>query len=272
MSSHKLRVNPLTTKGEIVLPTINYPIASGSVVMLGDEDFQKSDVQFALKKGLLVEEAINEDIVVPEDLVAEAEESVEKPTEVLPDTDNAFIVVPEDLIAKPPKKKAKVIFRAKNKAGKDINEVVEEINEKIQADEDEFSIDPRDFDDTDTTPLVWDGTSQKSLDVAAGRKKVLNDLSVTDMTVQVGKDIDLGKKEPEEPKPEPVKKKAKKVRKKIKKAKKVKTTSKKKTAKKQTLPIPDIGDIDLVYDESGPDLEDLGFDDEPKAGINEEVG
>jgi len=62
--NHKLRVNPAKIRGEIVIPSINYPIQSGHVIMLEEEDFQKSDIQSSLKNGFLIEEPVNVDIII----------------------------------------------------------------------------------------------------------------------------------------------------------------------------------------------------------------
>jgi len=224
MSSHKLRVNPKIVRGEIVIPTINYPIQSGHTVMLEEEDFQKSDIQASLKNGFLIEEPINVDVIVPDEAFVDASDSLfredfEEEEEV------------EDLIPEPPTKKSKVLFRSKNVKGQDINEVVREINEKTAARDDEFEIDPRDFDNTHTTPMVWDGSNQQALTAKEGRKKVMSDLSTMDLSVQSG-DIDFDVQEP-------IKKISKKTRKKF---------------QKKTLPVPDLGDIDLVYENTVPDL------------------
>jgi len=226
MSSHKLRVNPKIVRGEIVIPTINYPIQSGHTVMLEEEDFQKSDIQASLKNGFLIEEPINVDVIVPEESLGYGEE--------FEDTDpfgEDFEEEVEDLIPEPPTKKSKVLFRSKNVKGQDINEVVREINEKTAARDDEFEIDPRDFDNTHTTPMVWDGSNQQALTAKEGRKKVMSDLSTMDLSVQSG-DIDFDVQEP-------IKKISKKTRKKF---------------QKKTLPVPDLGDIDLVYENTVPDL------------------
>jgi hypothetical protein len=242
MSSHKLRVNPKRVRGEIVIPTINYPIQSGHIVMLEEEDFQKSDIQASLKNGFLIEEPINVDVIVPDEAFIDAPDSLFREDfeeEELFREDFEEEEEVEDLIPEPPTKKSKVLFRSKNVKGQDINEVVREINKKTAARDDEFEIDPRDFDNTHTTPMVWDGSNQQALTAQEGRKKVMSDLSTTDLSVQSG-DINFDVQEP-------IKKNYKKTRKKF---------------QKKTLPVPDLGDIDLVYEKTVPDL---GFVDQEQA-------
>jgi len=227
--NHKLRVNPAKIRGEIVIPSINYPIQSGHVIMLEEEDFQKSDIQSSLKNGFLIEEPVNVDIIIPDEAFVDGPDSPFR--EDFEEEEEEEEVEVEDLIPEPPTKKSKVLFRSKNANGKDINEVVKEINAKTAVQDSEFEIDPRDFDDTHTTPLVWDGSNQQALNTQEGRKKVMSDLSTMDLSIQSG-EIDFDA-------PEPTRKIAKK-------------TSKK--AKKKTLPVPDLGDVDLVYENEVPDL------------------
>jgi len=230
MSSHKVRVSSVRNGkpflGEIVIPSINYPIQSGSVVMLEEEDFLKSDVQGCLKSGFLVEEPLNEDIIIPDEDFDDDEDMIDIPLETIQTT--------------PTKKKGRVVFRNKNAQGQDINEVVKQINAKEAQLAGETEIDPRDFDDTSTTPLVWDGSNQQALTAQEGRKKVMNDLSTFEMDVQSG-DIDLDTAPVAAPK------------------KMVKKASKKRKKAKKTLPVPDLGDIDLVFDDES---DDIGFVDQ----------
>lgn len=238
MSSHKLRVTP-KVRGEIVIPSINYPIQSGHTVMLEEEDFQQSDIQASLKNGFLAEEPLNEDVFVPEGAFEEEFE------------DDEMIDIPLEPNV-PKKKKGKVLFRNKNDKGQDINEVVQNINAKTAAYDADNEIDPRDFDGTNTSPLVWDGSNQQALTAQEGRKKVMRDLSSFEMEVQSGEvqfenTAALPKKQ-------------------VKTAKKRKPT---KTASK-TLPVPDLGDISLVFETPESDDDSALVFETP--GSNEDIG
>ena len=209
-NGHKVRVNP-AFRGELTLEIYATTLKGGNVIFLTDDQFNNSSVRAAIGRKYLIEEVEDSDGDVDSDLDGDCveEEEFEEPT-----------------------RKTNIKSRP-------------EVKERMVVEQED--IDPRDFEEK-SNPVAWDADNQVMLDVRESAKKALSQLNGRmEMDVKTGEKIDLtkdNKPEPEETKPKiRVKKTVKnKVSQSLKKAKKELDE----LAKSNILPIPNVGDIDLL--------------------------
>jgi len=180
MAKYRVRVNPLF-KGELTLPTINYPVKGGTLLILDEEQYSGSDIQVALKKKYLLEEVEE----------SKAKSKTKKPQALTP------IIVEKGEVPKKPKLSAIL----KQLESSNVMDGTENPNE---------SIDPTKG-DTKTTPTVWDAYEKKGIDAKEGVKKAMQQLNSVKMEIQQGEvDFDDEQKNKKETAKKPKKVSAKK--------------------------------------------------------------
>ena len=208
---HKVRVNP-AFRGELTLEIYATTLKGGNVIFLTDDQFNNSSVRAAIGRKYLIEEKEDSDGDSDSDLDGDCveEEEFEEPT-----------------------RKTNIKPRP-------------EVKERMVVEQED--IDPRDFEE-ESNPVVWDADNQVMLDVREGAKKALSQLNgKMEMDIKTGEKIDLTKDNKPEPEPKPKIRVKKAVKNKASKSLKKAKRELDELAKSNILPIPNVGDIDLVQD------------------------
>ena len=215
-NGHKVRVNP-AFRGELTLEIYATTLKGGNVIFLTDDQFNNSSVRAAIGRKYLIEEK--------EDSDGDSDSDLDGDNDLDGDCDNTKF--------EEPTRKTNIKPRP-------------EVKERMVVEQED--IDPRDFEE-ESNPVVWDADNQVMLDVREGAKKALSQLNgKMEMDIKTGEKIDLTKDNKPEPEPKPKIRVKKAVKNKASKSLKKAKRELDELAKSNILPIPNVGDIDLVQD------------------------